>query len=132
MQMSDKESAIDTLRRAVKMFDYNNESFNQRFSSTEELILIARACWASDWDVFPDQWTKEQVERALKGEPPKFEETLFGLHAVGVNDCNCRTCRNARVNESNETCNGTCKPKCGECVENDSLKDARRRTQRFT
>jgi hypothetical protein len=89
-------SGIEILRRTVKLFDSNAESFNLEYSA-EELIQIARACWESGWDCWPDAWTKEQVEKAIKGESPQFEERAHGLHAVGVSDCNCRDCRFTKI-----------------------------------
>jgi len=51
---------VEELRRAVRLFDGCNESFNwpatRHVWTAEELVNIARACWASGWDVWPDQW----------------------------------------------------------------------------
>lgn len=88
-------AGIEELRRAVELLDRNNEGSNAGFSA-EELLNIARACWASGWDVWPDEWTSQQVEAAAKDKtPPRFEERPNGLHALDVTDCVCRDCRRA-------------------------------------
>lgn len=90
--MADGEvDGVDELRRAVQLLSRNREDFNQRHTA-EELLAIARACWASEWDVWPDKWTDEQVAAAIRGIAPKFREGRFGLHALDVTDCRCRDC----------------------------------------
>ncbi len=64
---------IDELRKAVRVLGGMNETFNQRFSA-EELLKLCRACWASEWDITPDRWTEDQVQAALKGEVPRWED----------------------------------------------------------
>ncbi len=64
---------IDELRRAVNLFDRCRESFNQQFDAAE-LVAIWRAFTASGWDIPPDRWTERQVEEALKGRAPTFED----------------------------------------------------------
>jgi hypothetical protein len=66
-------SGPDELRKAARLIGMCRESFNQRFTA-EELLKLARACWASEWDFTPDQWTEEQVQAALKGEVPRWND----------------------------------------------------------
>jgi len=69
-----------------------------KLRSAEDLLKICRACWASDWDVYPDQWTGQQVAAAVVlGTAPTFEEGPHGLHAVGVSDCACYDCRHPEI-----------------------------------
>jgi hypothetical protein len=91
-------TTVDDLRRAVKIIDYMNESFNQEYTG-QELLRLIKVCWSSGWDVTPDEWTPRQVARALEdGTPPTFEEGSGGLHALDVDDCFCRGCRaNRRI-----------------------------------
>ena len=65
--MSDRpvtEFGIDRLRRAVKLFDACNETFNQQYKSYE-LVLISMAMSQSEWDIYPDQWTEKQIHECL-------------------------------------------------------------------
>lgn len=93
-------SGAEQLRRAVNLLDSNKEDFNEEYTA-EELLKIVRACWLSEWDVMPDEWTQSQVEAAIAhGTPPQFEELATGLHAVGVKDCYCRRCQKERASQS--------------------------------
>ena len=83
---------VEELRRAVRVIDRMNETFNQRYTALE-LLLLMRACWISEWDFTPDDWTAEQRSRALSdGYVPRWEETSGGYHALGVGDCWCSAC----------------------------------------
>lgn len=64
---------IEEMRKAVRLFNCLNETFNQKYSS-EELLKIARACWASEYDILPDEWTSRQVKQALEGKVPAWED----------------------------------------------------------
>lgn len=66
-------TGIDELRRAVRLFDACHETVNQRFTA-EELLLLARACRASAWNMCPDQWTERQLQEALRGKVPDWHE----------------------------------------------------------
>lgn len=57
---------IENLRRAVKMFNACNESFNQRFGA-HGLINIYEALLRSEWDIYPDRWTPKEINDALAG-----------------------------------------------------------------
>jgi len=70
----ENESGIELLRRVVKLFDYCNETFNSKYTP-EELIKLAKVCWESGWDFFPDQYTKRQLYEALTyGRAPKWDD----------------------------------------------------------
>ena len=98
----EKLEGVEVLRRAVRVLDSCRESFNMRYSA-EDLLKIVRACWLSDWDVYPDDWTPQQIKAALEnGTSPKFEETSAGLHALEVSDCHCRKCRRERAAQEAE------------------------------
>jgi hypothetical protein len=70
-----KLHGIDELRRAVRLFDNCNETFNQQFSPAD-LLLLADACVRSGWDFIftPDQWDERQIAEALKGTAPNWRE----------------------------------------------------------
>lgn len=66
----------------VRLFDQCLESVIEKHPASA-LRAIARACWASDWDVLPDQWTPRQIEEALHGTAPAWVERegkLVPLH----------------------------------------------------
>jgi len=73
--MSDeKEYGIELLRRVVHLFDTCNETFNYRWTP-EELIKLAKVCWESGWDFYPDQYTERQLYEALThGRAPKWND----------------------------------------------------------
>lgn len=73
MRGSDIESGIDELRATVRALDWNNEDFNQRFTSVE-LLRIAACLRACGWDYMPDQWNEVQVQEALHGDVPDWAE----------------------------------------------------------
>jgi hypothetical protein len=100
-----KETGIEELRRAAKALSWCNESVLQSIGSAERVLNVARAMWASGWDLYPDQWTPQQIEiAATKGAAgaPKFEERPCGLHALEVEDCICRDCRRERANTEDD------------------------------
>ncbi len=70
-------TGIDELRRAVRLFDRCNESFNTTFAA-DELLLVADALRRSEWDILPDQWEERQIELALLGIVPTWEDTASG------------------------------------------------------
>ena len=67
-------TSIDELRATVRMLDSNNEDFNQRFTA-EQLLAICRAHRQCDWDYYPCQWTEAQVQAALRGEVPQWDDS---------------------------------------------------------
>lgn len=66
---------IDLLRISVNIFNNCNETFNQKFTM-EELCKIVKAHLNSKWDIYPDDWSKEQIKAALEnGTSPDWIET---------------------------------------------------------
>ena len=37
--------------------------------------MLWRAMRASEWDIYPDDWSAEQVQAALRGVPPTWTDT---------------------------------------------------------
>lgn len=72
MTMSDK-FGIETIRQAVTLFNDCSETFNQQFTATE-LLQLAAAHQASDFDFYPDQWTERQIKEALRGIVPQWDD----------------------------------------------------------
>jgi hypothetical protein len=64
---------IENLRRARNLFDNCNGDFNDRWT-IHELIQLYDAYERCGWDITPDRWSEEQVQAALQGTPPSFEE----------------------------------------------------------
>ena len=67
------DSGIEELRHIVSNFDCNIENFNSKYS-LEELVKIHRSWMKSDWDIWPDRWTERQVQEALQGIPPNWDD----------------------------------------------------------
>lgn len=68
-------TGAEEMRSAVRLFDSCSESFLDRFTA-EQLILIWRAWHASEWDVRPDLWSERQVQAALKGVAPRWDNDM--------------------------------------------------------
>lgn len=67
-------TGIDRLRKVVRLFNNTSEDFNQRYNE-KQLLAIAEAYFKCKWDITPDQWSKEQVSKAIMfGAVPTFEE----------------------------------------------------------
>lgn len=81
--MSNKLFGIEEIRHAAASFSRNNETFNQRFTA-EELIIIWRAWNQSGWDFYPEQWEERQVQEALKGVPPRWDDNEQPVYEVNV------------------------------------------------
>lgn len=91
---------VEELRRAMRVIDSMDESFNQEHTAPE-LLRLVKVCWMGEWDLTPDEWSGQQVGAALnEGRIPRFEETAGGFHALGVTDCFCRSCREKRAKGS--------------------------------
>jgi hypothetical protein len=58
-------TGIDALRRAVRVLNQCNESFNQEYSATQ-LLSIVDALSRSTHDILPDQWTDKQIRDAIR------------------------------------------------------------------
>jgi hypothetical protein len=67
-----ERDGIDTLRLIVGNLDACHEDFLSRFTP-QELLAIGLAHLASDWDIFPDDWTRHQIKAAICGVPPTFD-----------------------------------------------------------
>jgi hypothetical protein len=77
-----ERAGVSLLRYAAQLFDQCNEGINQLFTA-EELLRIASACERSGWDIYPDQWTKRQLEEAARdGTVPQWVETRSDPIAV--------------------------------------------------
>ena len=66
-------TGANELRAIVRAMDNENEGFNDRYTA-EELVAIYRALFASEWDISPSRWSAAQVEAALRGETPTWDE----------------------------------------------------------
>ena len=64
-------TGAELLRLIVSNLNATTESFNDQYS-LEELIQIHRMFLLSEWDIYPDCWTKRQVKEALQGIPPQW------------------------------------------------------------
>lgn len=64
---------IEAMREAVRMFGDCNESFNERFT-IEQLMMIFDMQRKSGWTFYPDQWTERQVREALQGKTPRWSD----------------------------------------------------------
>jgi hypothetical protein len=81
--MSDRKlTGAEELRRIVRVMGDVRESFNDRFSA-EQLLVIYRAHQACGWDYYPDQWTEGQVQAALRGVLPKWDDGERPIEGVG-------------------------------------------------
>ena len=75
------ESGIDMVRRAVRVANMTRESAFDGFSA-EECLRLIRACWASKWDILPDDLLPEELEyaathgRLSKGTELRLAEVL--------------------------------------------------------
>lgn len=70
-------TGANELRHVVRMIDDWPESFNDRFTAGE-LLMLAAALRASDWEIGPWLWTSRQLADALRGHAPRFVETERG------------------------------------------------------
>jgi hypothetical protein len=71
--MSGTHYGIDELRETVAAFDGVRESFNQEYTA-RQLLLIRRAWLQCEWDFSPDQWKSWQVNEALAGFVPQWDD----------------------------------------------------------
>lgn len=73
MAQDDDRTGAEELRLIVSNMDATREGFNDD-KTVEQLIQIGRMLLASEWDIYPDQWTRRQVREALKGRPPTWDD----------------------------------------------------------
>ena len=64
-------TGAELLRLIVANLNATTESFNDQFS-LEELVQIHRMFYLSEWDIYPDCWTKRHIKEALQGTPPQW------------------------------------------------------------
>ena len=79
-----RPDAFDELRRVANVLGYTRQTERLMACSAEEMLKIVRACWASDWDVYPDALSNAQIDAVLAGTlaAPDFVETRYGLEPV--------------------------------------------------
>jgi hypothetical protein len=56
MSPTREETGMEELRRIVRVANMTNESAFDSFTA-EQCIKLIRACWASKWDILPDDLT---------------------------------------------------------------------------
>ena len=60
-----KPTGIEEMRLLVQNAGYCVESTFDDFTA-EQLLKIFRACWASEWDLYPDVLTRAELRYAAK------------------------------------------------------------------
>lgn len=64
---------IEFLRYAVRLFDSCKESFMEK-AHADDLLKIAKAHHASEYDYYPDLWSQRQVDECLEhGKVPRWD-----------------------------------------------------------
>lgn len=66
-------TGIDFLRSLVANFNDCNEDFVARFT-VSQLVMLRRAWLASGFDIYPDAWSHKQVQEALRGWVPQWDD----------------------------------------------------------
>lgn len=59
------ETGAEELRRVVSVLNSSTEAAVDDFD-TEQVIRIVRACWGSEWDIYPDNLTASERRYAAK------------------------------------------------------------------
>ena len=72
-ETTNDRTGAEELRLIVSNMNTTSETFNDRYT-LEQLVQIGRMLLASEWDIYPDQWTDRQVREALKGIPPQWDK----------------------------------------------------------
>lgn len=67
-------TGIELLRQIVGNLNFCRESFLDRFDP-EQTVKIGRAHLLAEYDIFPDEWTEAQVQEALAGKVPRWNES---------------------------------------------------------
>lgn len=82
-KQSDCLAGIEYLRTAVESLNTLRETTFDNLS-TEEILRMYDAWLACEWDIYPDQWSDDQLEGAIKlGLVPNFDgKTLAPIPAV--------------------------------------------------
>lgn len=63
----------DMLRAAVRAFNGCREDWNEKLSSWQ-LLTVYRVWLKTDCDVYPDDWTPNQLSDALQGWVPVWDD----------------------------------------------------------
>jgi hypothetical protein len=74
----DAMPGIELLRLILQNLNMCREDFMwpapaRKPFTPEQLIQIGRMHLLSEWEFYPDQWTKRQVKEALEGKPPRWD-----------------------------------------------------------
>jgi len=72
----------DLLRLVTHNINYIREDFLDRYT-VDELLQLYRMCLLSEWDVYPDEWTKRQVKEALLGIVPQWSKDERPMYLSG-------------------------------------------------
>lgn len=96
--------AVEELERVVQVLDRTRTDCLAGYSP-EEILRIVRACWASGWDVWPDDLPPAARERAARGEAIELRESKWRDGVCLASGCDCRPCRRA-AEEASEACEG--------------------------
>lgn len=117
----DHESGADELRRMVRVLNMCREDAIDGYTA-EELVILVRACWASDWDVLPDDLSEAQASAVLDlGAPVMFAEVDGRCGSIlsrvvpipAVETCACGGELGADLEEM----------RCGECIDRTNAGD---------
>lgn len=74
MSETKRTTGIEALRYCVRLFNDTREDAIDGYTP-RELLRIAAAHQSSGWDIYPDQWSKQQRDRAAKyGTTPTFSD----------------------------------------------------------
>ncbi len=95
---SSPRTGAEELRLLVSNLDYTSESFNDRWT-LEQLVQLHRMLQASEWDILPDVWTERQVDEALAGIPPSWdddENPVYDDQRAAHEACDCG-CEDGRI-----------------------------------
>jgi hypothetical protein len=107
-----EETGIAELRRAAKVSTYSRESAFDGYTA-EECLNMIRACWASQWDILPDELTPEEREYAALhgriGDKDALDRRLsirFGVTKIrfGVKHCGHSACTQNYIDTGNAQC----------------------------
>lgn len=83
-ELDDKKKGIDLLRRAFKILNHCKESFLQRFT-TLQLLMLARGYIDCEWDILPDRWDEKQIiDLIWYGKVPMFDENQKPIYTDDV------------------------------------------------
>ena len=72
--MAKTKTGMEELRASVHGLNYCKETFLNRFTA-EELLVICRMWAQAEWDFFPDEWEERQVQEALQGIVPRWDDS---------------------------------------------------------